>query len=129
MNPSTVPPASAPDPDRVRFYEEDARRYAASLWQDDYMESTRQATQREITLCRLAGGKYAAAHANASGRLAIPELELAAALLAGWTRFWFRGELVPLPAELGAKLAAVERERDAERAARIVAESRATAAE
>ncbi len=234
MNPQTTP-ASTPDPDLVRFYAEDARRYSASLWQDDYMESTQQATQREITLesfaliraarpevqCfnellvqysipgqkqpgrvipdnfvvihpeplgrmtsfavatapvrpflvleyvskdnyrkdyednlvryeqslripyylafypdneeltvfRLKGGKYEASHANPAGRYAVPELELEVALLGGWVRFWFRGELVPLPAELSEKLAVVECERDAERSARIAAEARATAAE
>jgi Uma2 family endonuclease len=228
MNPQTTPAPAAPDPDLVRFYEEDARRYALSLWQEDYMESTQQATQREITLesfaliraarpdvqCfnelliqypipgqkqpgrvvpdnfvvihpeplgrmmsfavataparpvlvleyvskdnyrkdyednlvryeqslripyylafypdneelslfRLVGGKYEATHANDSGRLAVPELELEAAILDGWVRFWFRGELLSLPAELNAQLAAARRERDAERAARQAAE-------
>jgi hypothetical protein len=42
------------------------------------------------------------------GRYAVPELELEAQLLSGWVRFWFRGELVPLPAELLRRLSATE---------------------
>jgi hypothetical protein len=32
--------------------------------------------------------------------VAIPELELEAALLDGWVRYWFRGELLPLSPDL-----------------------------
>jgi hypothetical protein len=228
MNPTTVPPAPAPDPDRVRFYADDAAWYVKQLPLEHFMESTAQSTQRkitlesfdliraarpevqcfnelliqypaagqkhparvvpdnfvvlhptplgplssfpietqpagpffvleyvskhnprkdyednlvryeqslrvpyylifypdneELTLFRLAGGRYTAVHANAAGRYAVPELELEAKLVDGWVRFWFRGELVPLPAELSASLTA-------ERAARLAAEERATTAE
>jgi hypothetical protein len=50
MDQQTAPARFVPDPERVRFYEEDARRYAASLRAEDYMEATPQATQRKITL-------------------------------------------------------------------------------
>lgn len=242
MNPTTVPPAAAPDPDRVRFYEEDARWYVKQLPPEHFMESTTQATQREITLesfslvrtarpevqCfnelliqypaagqkhparvvpdnfivlhptplgpltsfpietqparpffvleyvskhnprkdyednlvryeqslrvpyylvfypdneevtlfRLVGAKYQAVHANDAGRLPVPELELEAAILDGWVRFWYRGELLALPAELSKQLSAeraarlaAERDRDTERAARVAAEQRAAALE
>ena len=59
---------------------------------------------------------------NKAGRLAVPELETEAAILDGWVRFWFHGELVPLPGDL-------VRERNAERNARNAAERRAAAAE
>lgn len=95
----------------------------------------------EITLFRLVAERYEAVHPNDAGRFAIPELELEAGLLDGWMRFWFRGELLPLPAELARQVAservarlvaeqraaAAERERDAERVARAAAEERATA--
>jgi Uma2 family endonuclease len=55
---------------------------------------------QELTLFRHTGRKYAAVRANSAGRLEIPELDLEAALLEGWVRFWFEGELLPLPAEL-----------------------------
>ncbi len=235
MNPSTVPPASAPDPDRVRFYADDAAWYVKQLPLEHFMHSTAQSTQEAITaasfdliaaarpeiqcfgelliqypvagqrhpgrvvpdnfvvvhpapldldgsfplelvpagpllvmeyvskgnwrkdydanmtryeqvlrgpddllfspdnaqlsLFRLAGGKYASVFANDAGRFAVPELELEVGLVEGWVRFWFRGELVPLPAELNRSLiaeraarATAERERDGERAARLTAE-------
>src|SRR5579883_870673 len=88
----------------------------------------------ELTVFRMAGGRYATVPPNDTGRLPIPELELEAALLGGWVRFWFRGELVPLPvdllrdrdAERQARQAA-ERVADQERQARLAAETRADA--
>ncbi len=236
MNPTTVPPASAPDPDLVRFYEEDARWYVKQLPLEHFMESTPQATQRkitlesfdviaaarpevqcfnelliqypaagqkhparvvpdnfivlhptplgpltsfpiatqpvgpffvleyvskhnprkdyednlvryeqslrvpyylvfypdneEMTLFRLVEGKYQAVRPNATGRVAVPELELEVGLVNGWARYWFRGESVPLPAELNAarlaaeqRAAAAEQALDAERAARAALEA------
>jgi hypothetical protein len=77
----------------------------------------------ELTLFRLVGGKYQAVHANAAGRLAVPELELDVGILDGWARFWFRDELVPIPTELqahfqAARAAQVEAERERDAAAR-----------
>jgi Uma2 family endonuclease len=73
---------------------------------------------QELTLYRHTGRKYASVKPNAAGRCAIPELEMEMALLDGWVRFWHRGELLPLPADL-------QRELEAEREARRVAEARA----
>lgn len=221
MNPQTVPPAPAPDPDLVRFYENDARWYSGQLRLEHIMESTPQATQRkislesfdlvrrarpevqcfnelliqypvagqrqpgrvvpdnfivlhpaplgpltsfpiptlparpffvleyvskhnvrkdyednlvryeqalrvpyylvfypdadEMTLFRLAADRYEAVGPNDAGRVTVPELELEAALVDGWVRFWFRGALLPLPAELADQLDAARRERDAAR--------------
>lgn len=70
----------------------------------------------EMTLFRLGEKKYVAVRPNAAKRYAIPDLELEVALLGGWVRYWFRGELVPLPGDL-------LKERDAERAARLAAEA------
>ena len=44
--------------------------------------------------------KYVTVLPNEQGRYPIPELEVEAALLDEWVRFWFRGKLLPLPAEL-----------------------------
>jgi Uma2 family endonuclease len=70
----------------------------------------------EFTLFRLGEKGYSSVHPNANGRCAIPELELEVALLGGWMRYWFRGELLPLPGDL-------LKERDAERARRLAAEA------
>jgi hypothetical protein len=59
---------------------------------------------QELTLYRHTGRKYRTVTPNENGRYPIPELELELGLLEGWVRFWFRGELLPLPAELQEEL-------------------------
>jgi Uma2 family endonuclease len=59
-----------------------------------------QPESQEMTLYHHNGQKYVAVRPNEQDRCAIPELELAVGLLEGWVRFWFRGELLPLPADL-----------------------------
>jgi hypothetical protein len=55
---------------------------------------------QEMTLRHHTGEKYVTVPPNEQGRCAIPELEMEVGLLDGWVRFWFRGELLPLPADL-----------------------------
>jgi Uma2 family endonuclease len=54
----------------------------------------------DLRVFRLAGGEYLRLPPNSEERFSIPDLELQAGLLDGWVRFWFRGELVPLPGDL-----------------------------
>ncbi len=84
---------------------------------------------RELTVFRLTDGNYASVPPSAAGRLPVPELELEAALLDGWVRFWFRGELLPLPADLLGELAAAREQLRVVTEARRLAEERAAAAE
>jgi len=56
--------------------------------------------EQDLTLYHHTGKKYTTVKPNEHGRLAVPELELELGLLDGWVRYWFRGELLPLPAEL-----------------------------
>lgn len=60
--------------------------------------------QQELTLYRHNRRKYVSVRPNEQGRYAIPELEMELGLLHGWVRFWFRGQLLPLPAELQQQL-------------------------
>ena len=59
---------------------------------------------QELTLYRHTGQKYQAVPPNEQGRYPIPELEMEVGLLDGWARFWFRGQLLPLPADLQREL-------------------------
>jgi Uma2 family endonuclease len=84
---------------------------------------------QELTLFRHTGRRYAAVRANAAGRLEIPKVDMEAALLEGWVRFWFKGELLPLPADLQRDLREARRRlRQAEKRAQQ-AEERAQQAE
>jgi hypothetical protein len=49
---------------------------------------------------RLSVKKYVAVKPNAAGRSEIPPLKLEVAIRDGWVRFWFEGELLPLPGDL-----------------------------
>jgi hypothetical protein len=55
---------------------------------------------QELTLYRLREKKFISVKPNRHGRLAVPELDIEVALLDGWVRFWYKGKLLPLPAEL-----------------------------
>jgi Putative restriction endonuclease len=83
----------------------------------------------ELTLFRMAEKGYLSMPPNAAGRFAIPELELEAGLLGGWVRYWFRGELLPLPGDLLIERDAERKARQAAEKAKQVAEKRASAAE
>jgi Uma2 family endonuclease len=61
---------------------------------------TFQPEAQDLRLHRHNGFRYERVAPNASGRLVIPELDLEIALLNGWVRFWYQGELLPLPADL-----------------------------
>jgi Uma2 family endonuclease len=63
---------------------------------------------QDMTLFRRGSKRYVSVKPNEAGRVAIPDLDLEAALLDGWVRFWYRGELLPLPAELQSNLDALE---------------------
>jgi Uma2 family endonuclease len=79
-------------------YEDNFQKYERELKVPYYLLFYPDA--RELTLFHLGSRKYRSIKPNAHGRLAIEELEVEAALLADWVRFWYRGELLPLPADL-----------------------------
>lgn len=56
--------------------------------------------EEDLTVFRMVKGKYVRLKPNEFDRLAIPYLELEVAVLDGWVRYWFRGELLPLPGDL-----------------------------
>ena len=70
---------------------------------------------QEMTLYHHNGEKYVSVKPNEHGRCEIPELELEVGLHGSWMRYWFLGELLPLPAELQAELHKERRERENER--------------
>jgi Uma2 family endonuclease len=84
---------------------------------------------QDLTLFRHTGRKYHSVTANEAGRHSIPELELELALLDGWVRFWFRDELLPLPADLQRQLSEMRRQLQKARKQARQAEEQARQAE
>jgi Uma2 family endonuclease len=79
-------------------YDDNMQRYEHELRVPYYLLF--QPDVQELTLYRHNDTRYVSVKPNEAGRFALQELELEAALLDGWVRFWFRGELLPLPADL-----------------------------
>jgi Uma2 family endonuclease len=69
----------------------------------------------EMTLFRHNGKKYVSVKPNKHGRCAVPELEMEVAMLDGWVRFWYKGELLPLPADLQRQLGDAKRQAEDEK--------------
>jgi Putative restriction endonuclease len=59
---------------------------------------------QELTLYRHNGVKYVSVKPNENHRYAISELDIEVAILDGWVRYWHKGELLPLPADLQSQL-------------------------
>src|SRR5262249_53080716 len=56
--------------------------------------------KQDLRLQHHNGFQYERAVPNSDGRLAIPELEIEVALHDSWARFWYQGQLLPLPGDL-----------------------------
>jgi Uma2 family endonuclease len=85
---------------------------------------------RELTLFCLGSRKYRSVKPNEHGRYAVQGLDVEVALLDDWVRFWYQGELLPLPADLQRDLDEARRQlrkmrRRAESAEEEVAQLRA----
>jgi hypothetical protein len=77
--------------DNMEKYEHDMKVPYYLLFQPDILE---------MTLYRHNKRKYVSVKPNEHERYALPELEMEVTLLNDWVRFWFRGELLPLPGDL-----------------------------
>lgn len=114
--------------DNMRRYERDLKLPYYLLFEPD---------KKQVVLFKLSTGKkkYVSVRPNRDERFPVPELELEIGLLDDWVRFWFRGELLQLPAQLkeealeAKKLARKESRRAAaaEEQARIEREAREAA--
>lgn len=71
--------------------------------------------EQKLTLYHHNGRRYVVVRPNENGRLAIPEVEIEVAILDSWLRYWYQGELLPLPDELDRQLQAEKRRADQEK--------------
>jgi Uma2 family endonuclease len=79
-------------------YEDNMRKYERELKVPYYLLFYPDAG--EMTLYQLRGRTYRSVPPNERGRHALGELDLEMALLDDWVRYWYKGELLPLPADL-----------------------------
>jgi Uma2 family endonuclease len=94
-------------------YEDSFRKYEREL-KVPYYAIFYPETQ-DLTLYRHNRRKYVTVKPNKHGRYPIPELELELGILDEWMRFWYQGELLPLPADLQNELAEARRRADEEK--------------
>jgi Uma2 family endonuclease len=103
-------------------YEESSQKYERDLKTPYYLLF--YPDNRELTLYHLKGRKYASVKPNARDRYTLPELALEMAILDGWVRYWYEGELLPLPAEMQRDLDAARRQIEEQRRRAEKAEQR-----
>ncbi|MGL6094519.1 MAG: Uma2 family endonuclease, partial [Fimbriiglobus sp.] len=91
-------------------YVDNMRRYQDDLRVPYYLLF--EPMKEQLLLFKLPGRKkaYVSVKPNPDDRLEIPELELEVARFDGWARYWFRGKLLPLPAEMAQELKSVRRQ-------------------
>jgi Uma2 family endonuclease len=85
--------------------------------------------EQEMTLFRHTKRKYVSIKPNEHDRLVLPELQLEIGLLGGWCRFWYQGELLPLPADLLRRVEEADQRTDQEKQRADQEKQRADAAE
>jgi Uma2 family endonuclease len=112
---------------RRKDYDDNMRKYEQELKVPYYLLFVPD--EQELTLYRHTGEKYVTVFPSEEGRYPIPELDIELAILDGWVRYWYRGELLPLPADLmnqlneaKQRLAQTEQQLDEERRQRLSAE-------
>ena len=91
-------------------YEDNMRKYERELKVPYYLVFYPDAG--ELTLYRHNQRKYITVKPNEHDRYPIPKLELEAGLVDSWVRFWHRGKLLPLTADLQRDLDEARREAD-----------------
>jgi Uma2 family endonuclease len=91
---------------RRKDYKDNRRKFEKELKVPYFV--TYDPARQDLRVLRHNGTSYEPVEPNEQGRYPIPELELEIGLLDGWVRFWFRGELLPLPAELQGEVEALQ---------------------
>jgi Uma2 family endonuclease len=97
----------SPD-NRRKDYEDSFKKYERELKVPYYLVF--YPDDQELSLFRHNKRKYVSVKPNARGRLAIPELDLEMVILDEWVRFWYQGELLPLPADMQREVEAAKRQ-------------------
>src|SRR5262249_28565559 len=87
-----------PTANRRKDYEDSFNKYERDLHVPYYLLF--YPDNQELTLYHHNGKRYVSVKPDERERYGIPELEMEVAMLDGWVRYWFRGELLRLSEEL-----------------------------
>ncbi len=91
-------------------YDDNFKKYERELRMPYYLIFYPQT--QDLTLYHHNGRKYVSVQPNENARYAIPEVEIEVAILDGWVRYWYQGELLPLPADMYQQLEQERRRAD-----------------
>jgi Uma2 family endonuclease len=94
-------------------YEDSFRKYERELKVPYYLIF--YPDTQDLTLYRHNRRKYVSVKPNQHGRYPIAQLDLEMGLHDGWVRYWYEGELLPLPADLQRELDQARRQAAAEK--------------
>ena len=83
---------------RRKDYDDNMQKYEHELKVPYYLLFTPD--QEELTLYRRVGERFVSVPPDENGRCLVEGLHIGVALLDGWVRYWYQGELLPLPADL-----------------------------
>jgi Uma2 family endonuclease len=83
---------------RRKDYEDSFKKYERDIKVPYYLAF--YPDNQELTLFHLRASRYRSVPPDEQGRHGIAELDLEVGLRDGWVRFWYQGELLPLPADL-----------------------------
>jgi Uma2 family endonuclease len=98
---------------RRKDYEESFVKYERDLKVPYYL--VYYPDNQDLTLYRHNGKKYVTVKPNEQERYEIPQLNIELKLVDGWVRFWYEGELLPLPADLQREVDELKEELESER--------------
>jgi Uma2 family endonuclease len=85
---------------RRKDYKDSFRKYERELKVPYYLVF--YPDDQKLILFHHTGREYVPVEPNEQGRLPIPEIDLEIAILDGWVRYWYKGGLLDLPADLRA---------------------------
>ena len=91
-------------------YQQSYDKYEAELKVPYYLLFYPDAQELSLFKLNKRRGKYISVHPDDAGRYAIRELDLTIALVDEWARYWWKGQLLPIPTELQAELVQVRKE-------------------
>jgi Uma2 family endonuclease len=91
-------------------FEINLKKYEQELKVPYYLHFYPQVQELSLFHLKPRARRYRTVLPNQHGRYPIPEIEVELAILDGWVRYWYQGDLLPLPADMRQQLDEARRE-------------------